>query len=813
MKRFLAMVLVLCTVFSLCLPLAGCGKNPAELKMGIWLGLMSDSFGMSEYRTSEPYFAKVPSDDPAFGVFQMAAEWDILEPDATITSDQPVTWKDALVTLVNCGRFLTENATEEEKIEYAIATFDPEIREYWMNRNITMEQAVTLLDKAQQLWANKTFPDAVEELELADDVLDLLDEDIDYDVSGNVVTLDASLVEGLGEGDYYTLPGKAGETEGSLNKIQSIEIEDGVATIINEDELSDEDIMDKIVSGTSRGSEPVDFGNIVAIYDAYGRPIYSADTGIDTALTSIADDAYSNVQLTTLENAGSNVQAQKTGFFSDLMGKPLTLDLGDGLKGTISFTSNSASLKLERSRAKDSKYRNMKETTYIETSISDVKLNKDVNMNGFKVSSAYMTLDYKTSVSAGMKYSETNKVGTQLQDGQMKKTHLSTIVSGYANAVGNLKKQVYQTKYSNNSIYICRFTVAGNGFAGVDFIMRGNVTASGTVELTLSMQGTRGVEYVNGNLRCVGSNQPGVEAKMEGNFEITMELGFEARVLKSAVGSATIEAGVGASLSSTAYLIDEEWHQLYSGDTSLDASGANDMMDVSYQTTAEDILAAAEAAGGSWKGYTPDATVNISARVCIDWKMYPILKIHGRIDAIDKGVSKTFFDSENIIMTGHIDIPNNLVKALEADGLFAGFKEFFGVNAKCSYEFKPWDEGTGETTETNAADDETKETFADDENIMTADAILLSTQRIFMEQNQTSSVSVTGLPKGYSLGDLVVVYTGEQGVSVNLAAGTVTSKDATGTFTVIIKTSDGKYDTPFAVTVSEPAKTGFVGVL
>lgn len=810
MKRFLALVLVLCTVISLCVPMSGCGKPTADLKMGVWLGLMSDSFGMSEYRTKEPYFAKVSSADPAFDVFQMAAEWNILEPNDTVTSDKLVTWKEALVTLVNCGRFLGEDATEEEKIEYAIQTFDPEIREYWMNRNITMDQAVVLLDKAADLWANKTFPEAVEEIELTDDVLNLLDEDVDYEVSGNVVKMDAVLVEGLKEGDYYTLPGEAGVAEGSMNRVASIEIEDGVATIVNDDALSDEDIMEKVVSGTSRGSEPVDFNNIVAIYDAQGRAIYSADTGIDATLTSI-DDEYADILCTTLENSGNTIQAQKTGFFSDLMGKPLTLDLGDGLKGTISFESNSASLKVEQSRAKDSKYRNMSESTYITSKISNVKLNKDVNMSGFSVKSAYMTLDYKTSVSIGKKYSETNKVGTQLQDGQMKKNHLSTIVSGYAQAVGNLKKQVYETKYSNNSIYICRFTVAGNGLAGVDFIMRGKVTASGTVELTLTMEGTRGVEYVGGNLRCVGKNSPSVEAKMEGNFEITMELGFEVRVLKSAVGSATIEAGVGASLASKAYLIDEEWHKLYDGDASLDASSANDMMEVNYETSSEDILELAKSEGGSWKGYTPDATVNISARVCIDWKLYPILKINGRIDAINKGVTKTFFDSDNIILTGHIDIPNNIVNALAADGLFAGFLDLFGVGASCSYEFKPWDESTEETTETTVADG-TEETYVDDDNIMIADAIILSTQRIFLEQNQSASISVTGLPKGYSINDLVVVYTSEQGINVNLANGTVTSKGTAGTFSAIVKTSDGKYETAFAVTVSEPAKGSFVGV-
>ena len=815
MKRLLAMLLAVLIVISLCVPLAGCSSNAAELKMGSWLTMMADSFGMAEYRTEKPYFAKVGSEDPAFGVFQMAVDWEILEPSDTMTSDKAVTWREALITLVNCGRFIDMDASEQEKIDFAIANFGTEIRSYWMDRSIPLSRAVELLDKAADKWANKTFPETVEKVELKDDVLNLLEENVEYEVFGNMVKLDANLVKDLKAGDYYALPGISGQTEGSINKVASVDIVDGVAVITNEEELSDEEILSKIISADDMGSQPVDFGNIVAIYDNQGRQIYSADTGVDTNLVSIGESEYDSVRVTTLENkSGPGMTATNTDgdFFKKLLGKPIELDLGDGLKGKLSFTSNSATLELSRTRSKDSKYRSMVEKTYFETKISDVKLNKDVDISGSKVKSAYMTLDYKTTFTAGMKYSEVNHVGTQLQPGQEKRTHLSTIVSGYANAIGNLKKQVYETKYSNKSIYICRFTVAGGPMAGVDFIMKGKITASGTVELSLTMAGTRGIEYVNGNLRTVKSTDPSVSAKMEGNFEITMVVGFEARILKTAVGSASIEAGVGASVSSTAHLIDAEWHKLYSGEASMGIDDANDMMEIEYQTTSEDILAAAEAEGATWNGYTPDATVMLGSRICVDWSLYPLFSISGRIDALDKGLTKTILDSDDVILTGHIDFPNNVAEALAADGVAEGFKAALGVGKKCGYEFKPWDGQTEETTEATDVADGERETVADDEAIMISDAVQLSAQRVFLDTNQSGHISVVALPKGYSLSDLVVECE-QNAVTVNLANGTVTAGELAGSFTVTVKTSDGKYSAVFAVTVYEPIVDDFEALI
>ena len=76
MKRIITIILTAAIIFTNIITLSGCATSKEEaLKMGQWLALISDSFGMQSYTNEEPYFENVKSNDAAFAYFQMAAEW------------------------------------------------------------------------------------------------------------------------------------------------------------------------------------------------------------------------------------------------------------------------------------------------------------------------------------------------------------------------------------------------------------------------------------------------------------------------------------------------------------------------------------------------------------------------------------------------------------------------------------------------------------------------------------------------------------------------------------------------------------------
>ena len=91
MKRFTALVLTIVIGISTVFGMTGCTAVQADgaLTMGQWLALVIDAFGMQTYTEETPYFEKVPSSDDNFELFQMAAEWDIVEPSAEIDSSTP----------------------------------------------------------------------------------------------------------------------------------------------------------------------------------------------------------------------------------------------------------------------------------------------------------------------------------------------------------------------------------------------------------------------------------------------------------------------------------------------------------------------------------------------------------------------------------------------------------------------------------------------------------------------------------------------------------------------------------------------------
>lgn len=804
MKRIKAFFLLLVMLVGFATMLSGCAEVTADsaLSMGQWLTLLADSFGMEYYRQEQPYFEMVPTDDEYFGVFQMAAEWDVIEPSNTVSSDLPVTWGDVLISLVNAGGFLEEDASHDEKISYAIEHFDSTIRRYWENRYIKMKQAVQLLDVAQNLWATRVYTEAVEEIGFSSGVVNFLEEDaLDYVIENNTVVLSEDFAANLEPGTVYTLPGNESVNAG-IYKVESIEIKDGQAYIVNDDNFSEDEAWESIEELVIQETDTFDFSKISGIYDEDGNAIvFEEEEEVDT----VSYNDGSTITLSNLVATNYDVDAEvvQTGIFDGVKGAT-KFKLKNGYSINLSFSTDSFTIGVNKTLDKaSSRYREMKQEAYVQCTFSDVELTKDIDYSWGKLHSALIKLSYDTTIQGGIKIEKSEDIGSPLQEGEFGKQHLTTVLKEYATAIENLEKDVYNTEIEDE-IYICRISFLNGGWISADLVLKGKVTASGELKIVIEVEGAQGIEYKNGSIRYVKSNDVDTNFVAEGKLEITLTPGIEITLLtKINLIGFDLNLGIGAEIKMTYHLVDTEWHLISSGEASMSIDDVQALEKTSRTTMAEDILELAQASGATWDAYEADSSVELKGQICIDWAVYPVAKLSisgssivGKLmKNLGVSVSKEFLGKKcNWAKSGHIDGASMLASLLEADSLGDGILALLGVGASCAYDFKPWDSIADEMEELEDATENTDIEFGD--------SITLSTMRIFLHYGECQQIEVTGIPNGYSLSDIVAEIEDPDIATFDLATGTVASGDKEGTTQIVVQTKDGKYKVYCAVTVS-----------
>lgn len=801
MKRFIAFILTIVITITSLLSLSGCSATTEDsaLMMGQWLTLVADSFGMQNFNEEKPYFAKVDTNNSDFAVFQMAAEWDVLEPNDSISSTTPVKWKDVLISLVNAGGFLTNDSTDKEKINWAIEHFDNSIRNYWGNRYIKMKEAVPILDKAQQLWTKKEFTEKVEEVSFGKDVIDnTKNSSLNYKMEGNTVVTDDTLLSNLKIGDVYTLP-ENDSNSSTINKVKEIRNEGGKTIIINDDKFTEENALQYMNEVKIQETSSPDFTKVEGIYDEFGNPIqFEIDNSTD-------DVAFSNdiTKVIPLGYSFSNeTNVIQTGIFDKVKGS-LKFKVGD-YSVTLGLTKDDVSVELSKEISKKSnRYREKTQKVYGGVKFTGVRLTKDIDYSWGKLHSATVKLDYKTTISAGLKQEKKNKIGNPVQDGENTKKALSSVINQYKDALSSLKNDVNNSKCKDD-IYICRIALLGGGIASVDFIVKGKVTAEGEVKITFEIEGSQGLEYKNGNLRYIKSKGVDCDFVAEGKIEVTIGPGIAITLFsKIAVIELVIDTGLGVSWGMKAHLFDKEGHELYSGDTQISAEDANELSNEKQYTTAEEIREFAKSQGGDWKNYEQEKgnSIEIIKGVCVDWNLYPIVRIGidgeclgGKLaKKLGVAVSVEVLGSKTTSLKGHIDFPSVFTNVLESDSVGSDLSAALGIGADCSYDYKPWDD-TIERAEELAPTE-------NDNSISVTETITLSTMRIFVIEGDTENISVIGLPKGYELKDIEAYSEDKDIATFDIKEGKVNAIKE-GTTQIIVKTKDGKYRQYCAVTVN-----------
>lgn len=240
---------------------------------------------------------------------------------------------------------------------------------------------------------------------------------------------------------------------------------------------------------------------------------------------------------------------------------------------------------------------------------------------------------------------------------------------------------------------------------------------------------------------------------------------------------------------------------------------ANELSNEQHYTTPEEIKAFAVAAGGNWEYKAEDWIdgVQLKKGICVKWNLYPILRVGiGAKSLIGEllkdakvSLSIEILGSESTVAKGHIDIPNdNFSNMLKSGNIGEGALSLLGINAGCTYDYKPWDMISEEETE-NINVEETND------GIIVSDTIGLSTMRVFLEPGQSQEITVSELPEGYTLHDVVAESDDPEIAEFDIKEGIIIAKEE-GITQIVVHTKDGKYKTYCAVSVSSSEEVEFI---
>lgn len=786
-KRIVSLILVL-TVLISSLSLTACGGKENYISVGQWLTLVNQTFGMESFQSTTPYFENISEDNAYFEAVQIAKEWDVISSDNELDVEKNLTWKEALITLVNVGNFTDSTASDDEKVQYAIENFDDTIREYWLDRDVPVDKAMVLLGTVHHKWTNSTYDHVTEEITFKEGIVELnnLNGQLNYRIDGNVVIIPVGDNINIKSGDVYVLPANDTYPFVQTFKAEIVESDEEFIYITNSiEDVAIEDIVEELF--IQETFEPT-MENAV-VYDTNGNIISVGENISKLGIYNISDDSVMR-----------NVQSENN-YNASQMGATISKTIKvDGVEISYEMAVNGkfdlkASVKSDN--LSDSDKTKLQANGSIR--INDLKITNDIDygiINGLKHAS--LKVDYKTTTSAGV---------------SLKNDLVDKIRAPYNNAnnnfLTNLKNSTLKDRDANGAktIKICSVDVYSVGVARVCLDIGLKISANGSVSVTVTESGSKGLEYKNGNLRVINECTKDTDAQLKGSLELTVGIGPGLYVvgLKKQIIGAQLNVGLGAEASVTAHLADAEMHLLEETSSSGESPETYEaLLEADITADANSIAAIAEAQG---KDYKAQGSVKLHCDVCTDIKGYFILRISLADESLAadllKGkvkVSWEIFGKENArLFNVHID---NL--DFENASFTIGNKD-----TTCSYKYVPFDEKEETETETEIETEvhgteltvtEDAETNGTENEVeFSGDMIKLDAVVFEIIVGENGKIGISALPSGYTLEDITYESNDSSVVSVD-ANGNFKGLQE-GTAMITICTKDGNYKQYCAISV------------
>lgn len=777
MKRIIAIILATVTLFTSLVSLTGCSQKSEEtLEIGQWLGMINNAFGMESYTKEEPYIETVSANDEYFSTVQIAAEWSVIQNNDSLNPREKLSWKKALVTLVNAGSFLDEDASEKEKIEYAIKNFDENIRYYWMNRTIDVESASKLLVTAQEKWANKTYDTPVQEVKYTENVIDFSENNmnvIDFNPSEGLIAIETNDdTEKIKKDDVFVMPASDKSIEKLAYKAEEIIEKDGITYIKANDDLEIDDFVDELYV-----EETYELDLTKAeIYDGNGDLVQSGATATPQSYYQNNDVKISNLASYSDDSTVLTPLAQNNTFSFKI----------DSCKVEVSIKKDGLSAKIDVPMSEKIK-------GYYETEVSNFKVTNKIDYSWLTLHSAEVKVDYSTKSSA--------KIKKEFVDKEV--TYAPKWSNGNGKFLTNLKNSVWKDKDTGvgaKTIKIGSIKVASAGLVSFTVDVNAKLKVDGSIEVSYSETGCKGIEYKNGNCRVINTSNKNNDIKIKCKAEATVSVCPTVKAFGQSMIGLKAEAGLGAEASVILRLADSENHL-------LEVITAADIPPEVYEETnpvaltadAEEIKKLAESQGGIF--VYESSTVNLHLDTCIDVDVYFILKVG--VD--EKTLAGKLLKKAKVKIEWEIcNSKNAKLLKLHIDN-FDFAKAFSNITSltyadQCTLKYVPFD-GVEEK------DDEKIDESITNSSVTVGEVLIISTINVVLEPEKSTSISVTQIPKGYELKDLV--YKSKNTDIATIDKNGVIAAKAEGTTTVIVSTSDGKYSCACTVTVIDEKINNF----
>ncbi len=819
-KRIISIMIIAVTILTNIFSLVGCNKQEiSTLTVGQWLSMVDYAFGMESYTSDEPYFSNVSSDNPYFAAVQIAAEWDVIDKEGSIDVDKKLTYKDALITLVNVGNFTKADASDDEKIKYAIDNFDSVIRTYWMNRNISQEDAVILLAIAQNKWETRKYTESIEEITYNDKVVDLSDVDLTESAISEMTLVVGDDVS-VEEGSICILPSAENKFEKEYLKVESVSQVGGEKVVkFSDEELELEDIYEEIYIQETL----VPTAENTVIYDGNGN-IVSA--GGDTSVQK--DDAYNKDSITTLSSIVTTSQSIipcasiKNKYEFKIDGYKVTLSYN--LDGELDLA---AEIECPNMLDKASEVKGHKMQAIGSIEVSDLAVSQKFDWGkewvGFvpvpTLDSAELKIDYTVKKKLGISYT-----------GKAEYVAAPAYSNGNGKFLTNLKRSLFKEKDGSGDVYgaetiaskktikICSLNVYSAGVAKICLDVSVTIKVNGSVEVTITENGSKGVEYKNGNLRFIKSNTKSYDLQAKAKLEGTIGFGPGLYIvgLKKQLVGLEAKIGAGVTIALKAHLADSEMHKFEELDfsdimpeqlslyksvySSINADG------VKLQATVEKMIGDyySEKDANVKMYFEPNRIYNLHVDFCTDINAYWLISI----GITDDSYVKNFLGSKVKLEISICNEKNATFMNMHIDNMnWDTLSVNWGSNAlsnNCTLKYIEFEKEL-EYIEDNK-DDNTDEDFSDTE-IEFGEMLILSTMNVNMGVGQSCLINITQLPQGYKKEDIIFLSKNEKVAKVD-KQGNI-SAVGTGNTIIYAKTSDGKYVSMIAVIVSSPVKIEF----
>lgn len=798
-KRLISFCLVIITTFVGTGILSSCAKqNSVYITNAEWIAMIDEGFGMNSYNESKPYIKNVTADKPYFDAVQIACEWNVIDKNQLFEAEKPLRLSYALITLVNCGDFVDNKSSDDEKISYALGNFkvrDIKLRKSKLRKKIDKVIAKELLESAKNAWSNYKYLTCKEDISYAENVTDFSKGDnaiTDYTISdnGSIAIPKRSInsniesksgtndKKSIEKGDVYILPSNGKVLGTNAYKADEVTEDDNNIYIKNSDEELDlYDIAQDI--DVEESFSPTADKTIV--YDGNGEMISSGNNIVSNDMEYLNENGPEISILGLSNNENSKDCATKVSHKFKV--EDYSVNLEYDLNGKFDLK---AKIENKKEYSKTSSL-----TKGISVGISDLDVTQKVDYKHFKLKQALMKVNYKTNVSVYGKYSnEKNGV------------FAPKMSNGNGKYLTNLKKAVLKDKdYSNGAktIKICSLDVWSIGVCRLCLDVNLQIKIDGTVTLSVTQNGSKGAEYKNGNLRLINTGGKDVNVEVKAKVEGTIGIGPALYVvgLKKAIIGVQIKFGVGMVASLTIHIADSENH-LIEESSSFNNVNFEDLEKVTSRGTTTDVNVIKQIAKSQGRVYRTEMSgeVNLHFDTCIDMSAYAILKIE---------LTDTSYAAK--LLGGKITTSWEILGEKNAKFLNIHIEHFNFKKAKaslgfknakkdqCTLKYKPFDQEEI-TTEESDNDVGSNKGFA--------------TNKISYTVNEGSKTKIvaSSLPKGYSNKD-IIFKSEDDSIATVSSDGTVTGKSS-GTVIIKVSTKDNKYYTECVVYVIQNVALHYV---